>query len=166
MKAGQGKAPILEGLRRQQKADPTSFGVPGHKSGKGAGWDITWLLGRSTFKGDATTFKGIDDRRMSGRVRQNAEKLAARAWGAEHCFFSTNGTSLSNHVSMLTVAGPGDTVLVCRNGHKSLIGALILAKVKPVFLEPDYDEVWDIEHGISIAEVEKKLKQHPNAKGV
>src|SRR4051794_6439737 len=166
MKAGQEKAPILEGLRRQQKADPTSFGVPGHKSGKGAGWDVTWLLGRGTFKGDATTFKGIDDRRMSKRVRQNAERLAAQAWGAKHCFFSTNGTSLSNHVAMLTVADPGDTVLIARNSHKSLIAALIIGHVTPVFLEPDYDETWDIYHGIPVAEVERKLDAHPDARGV
>src|SRR5215212_3440833 len=96
MKAGQDKAPILEGLQKAQKANPTSFGVPGHKSGKGAPSDITWLLGRYTFYGDVTSFKGIDDRRMSKQVRQKAERLAARLWGAEHCFFSTNGTSLSN----------------------------------------------------------------------
>src|SRR4051794_33788534 len=166
MKAGQEKAPILEGLRRQQKADPTSFGVPGHKSGKGAGWDVTWLLGRGTFKGDATTFKGIDDRRMSKRVRQNAEKLAARAWGAEHCFFSTNGTSLSNHVAMLTVAGPGDTVLIARNSHKSLYAATIIGHVKVTFLEPDYDADWNVEHGVPVEEVRRKLASHPSAKAV
>jgi arginine decarboxylase len=166
MKAGQAKAPILEGLRQQQKSDPTSFGVPGHKSGRGAGWDIMWLLGRGTFKGDATTFKGIDDRRMSKRVRQNAEKLAARAWGAEHCFFSTNGTSLSNHVAMLTVAAPGDTVLMARNSHKSLYAAAIIGHVKVTFLEPDYDDDWNVEHGIPVEEVRRKLASHPGAKAV
>src|SRR3954447_20157496 len=103
---------------------------------------------------------------MSKHVRQNAERLAAKAWGAEHCFFSTNGTSLSNHVAMLAVASPGDTVLVARNSHKSLIAALIIGHVKSVFLQPDYDEVWDIEHGFSVAEVERQLEAHPNAKGV
>src|SRR3954469_1158520 len=166
MKAGQEKAPILEGLRHAQKVNPTSFGVPGHKSGKGAPWDVTWLLGRGTFKGDVTTFKGIDDRKMSKHVRQKAEKLAARLWGAEHCFFSTNGTSLSNHVAMLTVAGPGDTVLVARNSHKSLLSAALIRHVQLAFLEPDYDADWNVEHGISVEEVRRKLASHPSAKAV
>jgi len=166
MKRGQDKAPILEGIRRQQSADPTSFGVPGHKSGKGAPSDITWLLGKYTFRGDSTTFKGIDDRKMSKRVRQTAEKLAARAWGAEHCFFSTNGTSLSNHVAMLTVADPGDTVLVARNSHKSLHAAAIIGRVKVAFLEPDYDPDWNVEHGVPVEEVRRKLAAHPSAKAV
>jgi arginine decarboxylase len=166
MKAGQAKAPILDGLRQAQKTNPTSYGVPGHKSGQGAGWDITWLLGRGTFKGDSTTFKGIDDRRMSKRVRQNSEKLAAKACDAEHCFFSTNGTSLSNHVAMLTVAGPGDTVLMSRNSHKSLYAAAIIGHVKVTFLEPDYDDDWNVEHGIPVEEVRRKLASHPDAKAV
>lgn len=139
-KLDQGRAPILENLKAFEADSPTSFGVPGHKSGKGAPSDVKSLLGRYAFYGDATTLKGIDDRRMTKHVRQDAERLAAQAWGADHCFFSTSGTSLSNHVAMLTVANPGDTVLVARNSHKSLIAALIIGNVRPVFLEPDYDE--------------------------
>lgn len=128
--------------------------------------DVKWLLGWSTSKGDATTFRGIDDRRMSKRVRQNAERLAARLWGAEHCFLSINGASLSNHVAMLTMAGPGDTVLVARNSHKSLLAAAIIGHVKVAFLKPDYDADWNIEHGIPIDEVERELASHPSAKAV
>jgi len=50
---------------------------------------------------------------------------------------------------MQTVAGDGDTVLVSRNSHKSLIGALIVAGVRRVFLEPEYDTKWDVGHGSS-----------------
>jgi arginine/lysine/ornithine decarboxylase len=166
MTRDQAQAPILEGLKAYEKEGVTSFGVPGHKSGKGAPSDVKSLLGRYAFVGDATTQKGIDDRRMSKQVRQEAERLAAEAWGARHCFFSTNGTSLSNHVAMLTVAAPGDTVLVARNSHKSLIAAVIIGHVRAVFLEPDYDEAWDIEHGIPAAELERQLAAHPDAKGV
>jgi arginine decarboxylase len=162
----QDHAPIVEALAAYEKESHVSFGVPGHKSGKGAPSDVRSLLGKQLFKGDATTQKGIDDRRQSKRVRQNAERLAAHAWGAEHCFFSTNGGSLSNHVALSAVAGPGEKVLVARNSHKSLIGALIIGHVRPVFLEPEYDPNWDIEHGITAAEVERKLDAHPDARGV
>jgi len=162
----QKRAPILEGLEEFEKENGTSFGVPGHKSGKGAPSNVTSLLGKRAFQGDATTQKGIDDRRMSKRVQQQAEKLAAEAWGAKHCFFSTNGSSLSVHVALLAVANPGDTVLVARNTHKSLVAALIMANVKPVFLEADYDKTWEIEHGVAAEELEKNLKAHPQAKGV
>jgi arginine decarboxylase len=160
------QAPIIDALHGYEKQKSISFGVPGHKGGKGAPSDIVSLLGKYAFRGDATTLKGIDDRRESKRVQQRAEGLAAAAWGAERCYFSTNGSSLSNHAAMLAAANPGDTVLVARNSHKSLIAALIIAHTKPVFLNPAYDERWDVEQGISVPELESALTTHPETKAV
>jgi len=56
-------------------------------------------------------------------------------------------------------------VLVGRNAHKSVVAGLIMAGLRPVFLEPDQDDAWDIEHGISVAEMERQLAAHPEAKG-
>jgi len=166
MMTDQTRAPIVEALETFESENAISFGVPGHKSGKGAPSDVVSLLGKYAFRGDATTLKGIDDRRESKHVQHHAEELAAQAWGADECFFSTNGSSLSNHVAVMTVANPGDTVLVARNSHKSLIAACIIAHVRPVFLQPDYDEEWDVEHGIPTQELEEKLNANPNTKGV
>jgi arginine decarboxylase len=161
----QSSAPILDALVRFQKQESVSFGVPGHKSGQGAPDDIKRVLGEAVFKADATTQKGIDDRHENQRTIQRADHLAAEAWGASNAHLSTNGTSLSNHAAFLSVAAPGDTVLVSRNSHKSVTAGLILAGLRPVFLEPDIDEAWNIEHGIPVAELERKLAEHPEAKG-
>src|SRR4051794_17842894 len=162
----QSSAPILEALANYTKQGSVSFGVPGHKSGQGATADIKRVIGEEVFRADATTQKGIDDRRETKRTIQRADHLAAQAWGADHAYLSTNGTSLSNHAAFLSVAAPGDTVLVSRNAHKSVTAGLILAGLRPVFLEPDMDESWDVEHGIPVAELERKLAAHPEAKGV
>jgi arginine decarboxylase len=161
----QTSAPILDALAKYSKSGSVSFGVPGHKSGRGATPDIKRVVGAEAFAADATTQKGIDDRRETQRTIQRAEDLAARAWGADYAHLSTNGTSLSNHAAFLSVAVPGETVLVGRNAHKSVIAGLIMAGLRPVFLEPDQDAEWDIEHGIPVAEMERKLAAHPEAKG-
>src|SRR4051794_8305226 len=162
----QDQAPIVEGLAEYLRESYSSFGVPGHKGGKGAPSDIYRLLGKYAFYSDTTTQHGIDDRTESKKLVHKAETLAARAWGAKRCLFSTNGSSLSNHAVLLAAANPGDTVLVSRNSHKSMISALIIGGVRPVFLTPDYDPDWNIEHGIPVAEVESQLDAHPDAKGV
>ena len=162
----QDQAPIVEALESYLGESYSSFGVPGHKGGKGAPSDIYRLLGRYAFYSDATTQHGIDDRTESKRVLHKAETLAARAWGAKRCLFSTNGSSLSNHAVLLATASPGDTVLVSRNSHKSMIAALIIGGVRPVFLTPDYDPDWNIEHGIPVAEVERRLDENPDTRGV
>jgi arginine decarboxylase len=160
------QAPIVEALAAYLGESFSSFGVPGHKGGKGAPSDIYRLLGKYAFYADTTTQHGIDDRTESKKVLRKAEALAARAWGARRCLFSTNGSSLSNHAVLLATANPGDTVLVSRNSHKSMIAALIIGGVRPVFLTPDYDPDWNVEHGIPVAEVERQLDAHPDAKGV
>ena len=166
MPMDQTKAPIVDALQAYKTQGTTSFGVPGHKSGVGATEDVKRLLGPDIFAADSTTEKGIDDRRETKRVVQQAEELAAEAWGAAQAHLSTNGTSLSNHVAFLCMARPGDTVLVARNSHLSVIAGLVLAGLRPVFLDPDHDAGWDIDHGIPAAELERKLAAHPEAKGV
>ena len=162
----QDRAPILEALQTYLNASPISFEMPGHHAGRGAPHAITRLIGAQAFKADCTPLKGLDDRGERKRISHRAEKLAAQLWGADHCFFSTAGSTLSNQVVMQAAAKHGDTVLVSRNSHKSLIGSLIVAGVRPVFLEPEYDRKWDMGHGSSRAEVAANLEAHPDAKAV
>ena len=165
MTVNRSSAPLLQALEAFTQQASVSFGAPGHKSGQGAPADIKRVIGAAAFTADATTQKGIDDRRGTRRTMQRTEHLAAEAWGADVAFLSTNATSLSNHAAYLSVAAPGDTVLVARNCHKSVIAGLILAGLRPIFLEPDMDASWDVEHGIPVAELERKLAAHPEAKG-
>src|SRR3712207_1027562 len=85
---------------------------------------------------------GADDRRESKGIQGQAGQLAPQAVGADQSYYSTNGSSLSAHVAVLSVANFGDKILVTRNAHKSMIAALIMADVLPVFLEPAIDEEW------------------------
>ena len=160
----QDRAPILEALQTYLRASPISFEMPGHHAGRGASHAITRLIGSQAFKADSTPLKGLDDRGERKRISHRAEHLAAKLWGADSCYFSTAGSTLSNQVAVQAAANPGDTVLVSRNSHKSLIGSLIVAGVRPVFLEPHYDDRWDMGHGSSRAELATKLEAHPDAK--
>ncbi|HEY0031747.1 MAG TPA: aminotransferase class I/II-fold pyridoxal phosphate-dependent enzyme [Devosia sp.] len=162
----QDRAPMLEALQTYLRASPISFEMPGHHAGRAAPQAITRLIGSKAFKADCTPLKGLDDRGERKRISHRAEALAAELWGADSCFFSTAGSTLSNQVAVRAAANPGDTVLVSRNSHKSLIGSLILAGVRPVFLEPRYDEHWDIDHGQARAELAAKLDAHPDTKAV
>jgi arginine decarboxylase len=95
----QRSAPILEALESYTKQASASFGVPGHKSGLGAPADIKRVVGAAACTADATTQKGIDDRRETQHTMRRAEHLAAEAWGADVAYLSTNCTSLSNHAA-------------------------------------------------------------------
>jgi arginine/lysine/ornithine decarboxylase len=109
---------------------------------------------------------GLDDRRQSQGVVEQAQQLMADAVGAETAFFSTCGSSLSVKTAMLSVAGPGEKLLVSRNSHKSVVAGLILAGIQPVWVHPHHDDHWDLVHPPEPADVESALAAHPDAKGM
>ena len=65
-----------------------------------------------------------------------SERNAARIFGADHCFFVTNGTSTSNKMVWHSTVAAGDIVVVDRNCHKSVLHAIIMTGAIPVFLRP------------------------------
>jgi len=166
MKRGQNKAPILDAIKKYHESNITPFTTPGHKKGAGVFEEDKFAIGEGSFLNDISMQNGLDDRRESKGIQEEAEQLAAKAVGADKTFFSTNGSSLSSHVAMLTLAEAGDKVLVSRNTHKSMIAASIIAEVDAVFLEPAIDDELDIEHGITPEHLEKMLEDNPDAKGV
>jgi ornithine decarboxylase len=67
-----------------------------------------------------------------------AEKAAARIFGAERTYFVQNGTSSSNKIVLGALVAPGDLVLFDRNNHKAAHhGALLLGGGIPVYLPTD-----------------------------
>jgi arginine decarboxylase len=71
----------------------------------------------------------------SGRV-DDAERNAARIFGAETTFFVLNGTSTANQIVAHSAIVAGDVVLADRNCHKSLNYALTVTDAIPVYLRP------------------------------
>ena len=70
----------------------------------------------------------------TGNIKKAQEK-AARAFGADHVFFVTNGTSTSNKMAVQALVGPGDIVIVDRNCHKSHHYGMVLAGAQPLYVE-------------------------------
>ncbi|MCQ4346520.1 lysine decarboxylase [Pseudomonas stutzeri] len=70
-----------------------------------------------------------------------AERRAARNFGADHTFFVINGTSTANKIVWQAMVGRDDLVLVDRNCHKSVVHALILSGAIPLYLNPTRNEL-------------------------
>jgi arginine decarboxylase len=70
----------------------------------------------------------------TGNIKVAQEK-AARAFGADHVFFVTNGTSTSNKMVEQALLAPGDIMLVDRNCHKSHHYGAVIAGALPLYVE-------------------------------
>src|SRR3954449_13514072 len=135
----QSRAPVLEAIERFRRNGDVIYGPPGHKQGRGVDPRVLDVLGEKAFASDALMLNGLDDRAMTEGILSKAEELMADAVRAEKAFFSTCGSSLSVKAAMLSVAGPGETLLVSRNAHKSVVAGIIISGIRPVWVHPRFD---------------------------
>ncbi|MGW2035907.1 aminotransferase class I/II-fold pyridoxal phosphate-dependent enzyme [Streptomyces sp. NPDC001811] len=160
------RVPVLEALQEFRRRGDVAYGPPGHKQGRGTDPRVAEILGMDVFRSDVLSLNGLDDRRQSQGVLEQAQELMADAVGAEQAFFSTCGSSLSVRTAMCSVAGPGEKLLVSRNAHKSVIAAVIINGVEPVWVHPKFDAERHMAHPPEADDVRNGLREHPDAKGM
>ncbi|MFE1342195.1 aminotransferase class I/II-fold pyridoxal phosphate-dependent enzyme [Streptomyces sp. NPDC058733] len=160
------RAPVLEALQEFRRRGDIAYGPPGHKQGRGADPRVVDVVGMDVFRSDVLSLNGLDDRRQSQGVLSQAQELMADAVGAREAFFSTCGSSLSVKTAMLAVAGPGEKLLISRNAHKSVVAAVVVNGVEPIWVHPKFDTERHLAHPPEPDDVRAKLREHPDAKGM
>lgn len=104
----------------------------------GSKWitDLTEFYGLNLLLAETSaTSGGLDSLLAPTGTIKKAQDLAARAFGAKHTFFVTNGTSTANKIVHQALVSPNDVVLVDRNCHKSHHHAVMLTGARPAYLE-------------------------------
>jgi len=98
--------------------------------------DMGEFYGPNLFLAESSATTGGLDSLLepTGNIKK-AQEMAARAFGADHAFFVTNGTSTSNKMAVQALLSPGDIVLVDRNCHKSHHYGIVLAGAQPLYVE-------------------------------
>ncbi|WP_409292029.1 aminotransferase class I/II-fold pyridoxal phosphate-dependent enzyme [Peribacillus sp. SCS-37] len=160
------ETPLFTGLLEHAKKNPVQFHIPGHKKGQGMDPEFKEFIGENALSIDLINIAPLDDLHSPKGMIHKAHVLAAEAFGADHTFFSVQGTSGAIMTMVMSVCGPGDKIIVPRNVHKSVMSAIVFAGAVPVFIHPEVDVNLGISHGITTDSVEKALQQHPDAKAV
>lgn len=164
-KLDQTKAPILEALHEMKLNRLVPFDVPGHKHGKGNA-DLTAFLGEKCMSVDVNSMKMLDNLCHPISVIKEAEEIAADAFGAAHAFFMVGGTTSAVQSMVLSVCKRGDKIILPRNVHRSVINIMILCGAVPVYVNPDMSDELGIALGMRLSEVEKAIRENPDAKAV
>ncbi len=158
-------APYLAALRAYAVRNPGRLHVPGHKGGPGADPELAEALGEPALAMDIPALTEGIDVGLDPTPFEEAQVLAAEAWGAARSWFLINGASQGNHVALLTLAHAGDQVVVQRNAHSSTIDGLILAGMRPTFVAPEVDPALGIAHCLAPATLDRALSKTPEAVG-
>jgi lysine decarboxylase len=112
---------------------------------------------------DTPLYGGLDEIKLTEGTLKKAEELAAALWGADYARFSTGGSTHANQAIILALGKPGDKVAVTRTAHRSVLSALVLTGLEPIWLTPEIDQATGVPTGIPVSELERVLDQKPIA---
>ena len=99
-------------------------------------------------------------------VIREAEEMAAEAFGAAYAFLMVGGTTSSVQSMILSVCKKGDKIILPRNVHRSVINALVLCGAIPIYVNPDMDVRLGIALGMKLSQLERTMRENPDAVAV
>ncbi len=163
------RTPFADTLRDYVYSAKDAWHTPGHSGGdslRDSPWvaDFYELMGEHIFNTDlSVSVQTLDSLLEPHSVIQEAQALAAQAFGARHTFFVTNGTSTANKVILQQLAGAGGKVILDQACHKSVHHAVVLFGVEPVYLPASMNTRFGFYGPVPQKEVIAAIDANPDA---
>jgi arginine decarboxylase len=161
----QRQTPYLDALSAYAERNPARLHVPGHKGGQGADPGLLAAIGGAALSMDVPALTHGIDVGAEPTPFEQAQSLAAEAWGARRAWFLINGASQGNLAAGLALAHKGRAVVVQRNAHSSTIDSLVLSGMRPTFAAPELDAELGIAHCLAPETLAAALQATPEAVG-
>jgi arginine/lysine/ornithine decarboxylase len=133
----------------------SSFHTPGHKNN----FSIKY---KNLLNFDFTELDDTDNLYDPRNSIDKAQNSAAKFFHTEKTLFSANGNTLAVKAMIAAVTNPGDEIIITRNIHKSVMIAVILLDLKPIWVYPEKNSF----NKISKKKIEILFKKKPNVKAL
>lgn len=157
------KTPFFTALKEYSKQPTGVFHAMPISRGKSitrSHWiqDMGAFYGPNIFMAETSaTSGGLDSLLEPVGTIKEAQELAARAFGAKHTYFSTNGTSTCNKIVVQALVRPGDIVLVDRDCHKSHHYGMVLAGAQVSYLDSYPLNEYSMYGAVPLREIKHRL---------
>jgi arginine/lysine/ornithine decarboxylase len=123
-------------------------------------------LGAAAYAADVSETGGFDYLHDPKEPLTRAQQRAASVFGADRSWFLVNGATVGNLAAVLATVHDGEEIIVARGSHRSVYAGIALAGAIPVYLAPVANHDLDGLFGISRADVDRALHDHPGARAV
>jgi arginine/lysine/ornithine decarboxylase len=155
-------APLLASALAFIARDQAPFYSPGHKGGR----SLDPALRASLAELDLNNLPDTDTLHCPTGAIREAETLLSDAYGVDHSYMLVGGSTSGNIAAILSTVRPGQSFLVQRNAHKSVIAGIIHAGAVPIWLMPEHDADFGIALGVSAPSVDAAFRTHPEAQAL
>ena len=113
---------------------------------------------------DITEIEGFDNLHNPTGILKYEMERAANLYGSEESLICVNGSTSALTAAICGAFEKGDKVLVARNCHISVINAIIIRELIPLFLYPEIDG-FGIYKAINPVDVKDAMANDPDIKG-
>ncbi len=153
------KSPIFSGLYKYAKMQRIPFNAPGHKgrvSMRAKSLSMLDLYGSSK-DGDALNLR---------ELTAKSEDEITKKYGTCRSMYLRNGATSGIYAMLAAYTKYGDKVIVDRECHRSVINALIIQGLEPVFVKRSYNYLYSITESIDADAIERAIISNRDAKAV
>lgn len=147
------KGEIFRMLKNYKRFKRHSFSMPGHKNGKGLKGEFARF--------DVTELPDTDSLHNSDGACKLASQNISKIYGADMSIIMVNGSTGGIFTMLAATLKRGDTVLVSRISHMSVINACITLGLKPIFFEHKFYPEFSIYGEADLEDFSEKLEENP-----
>lgn len=160
------KMPIVNAMQAYAADCVYPLHTPGHKGGRVINSEFADFMREHFFDLDVSLMAELDSVQAPFGCIAEAHALAAKLYGADITHFAVNGTTGALQSLALGAFNPKDKVLIARNMHCSVMAALILADIQPIFIQTEFLPEFGICVQVTAEQVQAAFDEHPDLKGV
>lgn len=156
--------PLVNVIKEVSSQSRAIFYLPGHKRGAGVSPRFKDWLGENVFHADLPELPEFGSFFPPQGIIQEAQELAAEAFGAKQTWFLVNGSTSGIIAAILATCRQDEKIILPRNVHQSVISGLVLSGAIPVFVTPECDR--NLPTSMTSNTLQQALETHPDAKAV
>ena len=161
------KLPLVEGILKYIKEKNIPFCMPGHKGGLGF---LRTLQGTELYenliKGDITEVNGLDNLHYAEGIIKESQQLLSEYYKSIKSYFLVNGSTSGNLAMIFSSFNEGDKIIVERNCHRSIFNAIIMRKLKPVYIKNKIHSKYDAPLPLDKEHFLYLVNENKDAKGI
>lgn len=161
------KLPLMNGIINYAEQNNILFCMPGHKGGRGF---IRIPEGKEYFKNifkcDVTEVEGTDNLHDAEGIIKESGILLSRYYGSAKSYFLVNGSTSGNFIMIFSAFNEGDKVIVERNCHRSVMNAIIMRKLRPVYIKDIVSKKYNAPLSLNEEHFYKVIEENKDAKGI
>lgn len=151
------KISLDEKLKVYSESNTIPMHMPGHKR------NIELLGNKLPYEKDITEIYDFDDLHHAEGILKDISLKATSLFHSKKSYLLVNGSTCGILAGIRSLVSFGDQVLVARNVHKSIYHAIELNHLRPIYLNPEVDEV-GICQEITSKSIEEELEKNKNIK--